>query len=83
MLTGPNFPATESWNEENMTDYVGGTFDVTILAGMTNTTLSEVSNVGTFQEDNEFFKAILSIPEGTNNVLVGVDTAFVEVIWIQ
>ena len=63
-----------------MADYVGGTFDVTILAGMTNTTLSGVSNVGTFPEDNEFFKAILSLSEGTDNLVFGVDTAFVEVM---
>ena len=61
-------------------DYIGGTFDVIILAGMTNATLSVVTNVGTFPEDNEFFKAILSLPEGTDNVVIGVDTAFIQIM---
>ena len=61
-------------------DYVGGTFDVTILAGMMNATLSVVTNVGTFPEDTELFKAILSLSEGADNVVVGVDTAFIQIM---
>ena len=60
-------------------DYVGGTFDVTILAGLTNATLSVVTNVGTFPEDNEFFKAIFSLSEEADNVVVGADTAYIQI----
>ena len=61
-------------------DYSGGTFTVTIPARETMGSL-EIPTVKTDEvEDDEDFKATLSNPDGPDNVMVGIDTAYVTIV---
>ena len=61
-------------------DYQGGTFTVKIPAGGTMANLSVTTSKSALVEDDKIFKATVSIPDGPDNLMVGVDTAFVTII---
>lgn len=60
-------------------DYIGGEFNVTIPANTTMATLSVTTNKDNLLDDGEYFKAILSIPDGADDVAVGVNMSFVTI----
>lgn len=61
-------------------DYIGGTFPVTIRAHETTGSLS-ITTIKTDEvEDDEDFKATLSNPDGPDNVMIGIDTAYVTIL---
>ena len=61
-------------------DYTGGTFTVTIPANMTMANL-QIPTIKTDQvEADKDFKATLSVPPGSDSVVVGTDTAFVTIM---
>ena len=60
-------------------DYLGGTFSVTIPAGSSMTSLSVPTIKTDIVEVDEIFKATLTVTRGSNTVLVGIDTAYVTI----
>ena len=59
---------------------MGGSFDVVIPAGSVKVTLPVTTNENNTLEDNEYFKATLSLPGAPEGVLVGTpDTAYVTI----
>ena len=60
-------------------DYLGGTFSVTIPAGSSMTSLSVPTIKTDSIEVDEIFKATLTVTRGSNTVLVGIDTAYVTI----
>lgn len=62
-------------------DYNGGTFNCTIPAGMTKVTcVSLPTKLNLPMENNEVFKATLSLPFGPDYAQVGPDPATVTII---
>ena len=53
------------------TDYIGGSFDVSVPAGAVEVTLPVTTLVDNLVENNEYFKATLSLPDGPGYVVVG------------
>lgn len=60
-------------------DYIGGTFPVTIRERETMGSLSITTIKTDLVEDDEDFKAILSNPDGPDNVMVGINTSYVTI----
>ena len=60
-------------------DYLCGTFSVTIPAGSSMANLSVPTIKTDTVEVDEFFKATLTIPRGSDTVVVGIDTAYVTI----
>ena len=62
-------------------DYTGGSFNVLIRAGLVKETLPVASLRDNFVEDDEYFKATLSLPDAPADVAIGFpDVTFVHVI---
>ena len=61
-------------------DYLGGTFSVTIPAGSSMANLSVPTIKNDSVEVDEVFKATLTVPRGSDRVVVGIDTAYVTII---
>ena len=53
------------------TDYIGGSFDVSVPAGAVEVTLCVTTLFDNLVENNEYFKATLSLPDGPGYVVVG------------
>ena len=60
-------------------DYLGGTFSVTIPAGSSMANLSVLTIKTATVEVDEVFKATLTILRGSDIVVVGIDTAYVTI----
>ena len=60
-------------------DYLGGTFSVTVPAGSSMANLSVPTIKNDSVEVDEVFKATLTVPRGSDRVLVGIDTAYVTI----
>ena len=59
---------------------MGGSFDVVIPAGLVKVTLPVRTNEDDIVEEDEYFKATLSLPGAPEGVLVGTpDTAYVTI----
>ena len=62
------------------TDYTGGSVDVVIPAGTTMVTVPVATLDDNFVEDDEFFKATLTIPGAPEDVVIGsTNMAFVTI----
>ena len=63
------------------TDYVGGSLYVSVPAGAVEVTLPVTTLFDNLAENNEHFKATLSLPDGPKDVVVGsLDVVFVTII---
>ena len=60
-------------------DYLGGTYRVTVPAGSSMANLSVLTIKNDSVEAEEVFKATLTLPRGSDRVLVGIDTAYVTI----
>ena len=60
-------------------DYLGGTFSVTIPAGSSMANLSVPTIKNDSVEADEVFKATLTVPPGSDSVVIGMDTAYVTI----
>ena len=60
-------------------DYLGGTFNVTIPAGSSMANLSVLTIKTDTVEVDEIFKATLTFPHGSDRVVVGIETAYVTI----
>ena len=60
-------------------DYLGGTYSVTIPAGSSMANLSVPTIKTDAVEVDEVFKATLTIPTRPESVVVGIDTAYVTI----
>ena len=61
-------------------DYTGGTFTVMIPANMAMANLQITTIKTDLVESDKDFKATLSVPPGSDSVVVRADTAFVTII---
>ena len=62
------------------TDYTGGSFNVVIPAGTTKVTVPVDTLNDDFKEDDEYFKATLTIPGAPEDVVIGsTNMAFVTI----
>ena len=60
-------------------DYLGGTYRVTVPAGSSMANLSVPTIKNDSVEVDEVFKATLTVPLGSDSVVVGMDTAYVAI----
>ena len=61
-------------------DYMGGTFNVTIPANMAMANLQITTTKTDLVEADEDFKVTLSVPSGSDSVVVGTNTTFVTIM---
>lgn len=60
-------------------DYRGGTFNSTIPVGVMKLNISVPTNLNMPLEEDEYFKATLSLPVEPDNAKIGTDPAFVTI----
>ena len=60
-------------------DYLGGTYRVTVPAGSSMANLSVPTIKTDTVEVDKIFKATLTVTRGSNTVVVGLDTAYVTI----